>query len=153
VPACFFDSSAIVKRYVNEIGTAWVAGLTDPTSGNRIYVASITGVEVVSAITRRQRGGSLSATDAITVLTRFRHDLAHEYRVVEISPALVAAAMMFAEAHALRAYDAVQLATAVAINCQGLLLRMPLTLISADAALNAAARSEGLAVDDPNSHP
>jgi hypothetical protein len=29
----------------------------------------------------------------------------------------------------------------------------PVTLISADQPLNAAATAEGLAVDDPNSHP
>jgi hypothetical protein len=60
VPVFFCDSSAIVKRYVNEIGTPWVLSLLAPAAGNRIYVARITSVEVVSAVTRRQRGGSLT---------------------------------------------------------------------------------------------
>jgi hypothetical protein len=30
---------------------------------------------------------------------------------------------------------------------------MPITLVSADQALNDAATAEGLAVDDPNAHP
>src|SRR5688572_28440799 len=39
MPAFFCDSSAIVKRYINETGSAWLEALTDPSSGNRIYVA------------------------------------------------------------------------------------------------------------------
>lgn len=49
----FFDSSALVKRYANEAGTGWVKGITDPTSPNSIYVAELTGVEVISAIMKK----------------------------------------------------------------------------------------------------
>jgi uncharacterized protein len=149
----FFDSSAIAKRYVNETGTAWVLSLVGPTAGNHNYVARITGVEVVSAVARQRRDGSLSAADAATVLAQFRHDFTTEYRVVEVTPALILTAMALAETHALRAYDAVQLAAAVEVNTQCVALGIVLTMISADAALNAAATAEGLAVEDPNSHP
>ena len=56
--------------------------------------------------------------------------------------------------HALCAYDAVQLAVALEVNrfhqAGG---SGPVTLVSADRDLNAAALVEGLAVDDPTSHP
>jgi uncharacterized protein len=150
----FFDSSAIVKRYVNETGTGWVISITDPTAGNRIYVVRITGVEVVSAITRQARSGALSAADAAAVIAQFRHDFAHQYRAVEISRALIGRAMDLAEIHALRGYDAVQLAAALEVNAQRLALDMTaLTIVSADTALNAVATAEGLTVDDPNVHP
>jgi hypothetical protein len=62
--------------------------------------------------------------------------------------------MALAERHGLRGYDAIQLAAALEINSfrtgQGL---PPITLLSADAELNAAAVRDGLTVDDPNSHP
>ena len=46
-------------------------------------------------------------------------------------------------------YDAVQLAAALEVHSQ-----IPsLTLLSADANLNAAGAAEGLLVDDPNRHP
>ena len=48
----FFDSSAAVKRYVAETGTAWVINLFKPSAKNIIYVAQITGVETVLAISR-----------------------------------------------------------------------------------------------------
>jgi hypothetical protein len=56
---------------------------------------------------------------------------------------------MFARTHALRDYDAVQLAAALEAHS----LAPSLTLLSADADLNAAATAEGLLADDPTSHP
>ena len=51
-------------------------------------------------------------------------------------------------------YDAVQLAASLTANDERILIGAnPVTLISADNALNAAASLEGLAVDNPNQHP
>ena len=148
------DSSALVKRYVRESGTAWVRGLTDPAAGHTLYIAGITGVEVVSALTRQARGGALAPTDAAQALTQFRHDFAHQYQTVDLTPLLIARAMALAETHALRGYDAVQCAVAVELHrarqARGMLV---LTLVSADIALNTAAAAEGLQVEDPNAHP
>lgn len=110
------DSSALVKRYVRENGTAWVRGLTDPAAGHTLYIAGITGVEVVSALTRQTRGGALAPTDAALALTQFRHDFAHQYQTVDLTPRLIARAMDLTETHALRGYDAVQCAVAVEIH-------------------------------------
>lgn len=149
----FFDSSAIVKRYLGETGTDWVISITDPKQDDRIYVARITGVEVVSAITRRRRNGDISLAGTARAIAHFRNDFSDEYRVLEITPALVARAMSVAEARALRGYDAVQLAAALELNDRCLKLSIPtLTLVSADQALNEAASAEGLRVDDPNAH-
>jgi len=41
-----FDASGIAKRYINEIGTAWVRGLTDRVASHEIFLARITRVEV-----------------------------------------------------------------------------------------------------------
>ena len=149
-----FDSSAVVKRYVRETGTAWVLSILDPGAGHAIYVVSITGVEVVSALTRQTRSGALSPTAAATALAQFRHDFAHQYHTVDIIPTLIAQAMALAETHALRGYDAVQCAAAVLVHVERQALGMsPLTLVSADITLNAAAAMEGLLVEDPNVHP
>src|SRR5438128_7822778 len=112
----FFDTSGIVKRYVQEAGTAWVQAVADVTAGNLIYIARITAVEVTSAVTRRQRGGHLSPSQATAILAQFRQDLAVEYRLIEITPTLLASAVRIAETDGLRAYDAVQLAVAVELQ-------------------------------------
>ena len=152
--AFFFDSSALVKRYISEQGTAWVTSITHPTSGNSVYVARVTGVEVVSAITRTGRRGGPFALYAPVAISDFRHDFTNAYLVVELSPWLATRAMDIAEAHALRGYDAIQLASAVEVNNRRASRGLgQLTFVCADTALNAAATAAGLAVEDPNNYP
>ena len=59
----YFDSSALVKRYVSETGSAWVLTLVGPTSSHQNYVARISGAEVVAAVAGRQRAGSRARRD------------------------------------------------------------------------------------------
>jgi predicted nucleic acid-binding protein len=152
--AYFFDASGIVKRYVRETGTAWVQAVADPATGNAVYLARISAVEVTSAIVRRQRGGSIAAPDAAAALTQFRQDVALEYRLIEITPPLLVAATLLAESHALRAYDAVQLAAVAELHAQRTAAGLPVvTLVSGDQELNTAAAALGLLVEDPNLHP
>ena len=152
--AFFCDSSAIVKRYVNETGSNFVEGLTAAKNGNVILLARITPVEVAAAFARRQKGGSLDAVDAKKALIAFQHDVTNSYFTVEITPLLASRAITLATKHALRGYDAVQLAAALEANDERTAnLLSPLILISADDELSAAAKAEGLNVEDPNDHP
>lgn len=80
----FFDSSALVKRYTSEDGSTWVESLLDPLAGNSIYIAQIAPVEVVSAITRRQRGDSFSLTNAQSAIIHFRSFVKTSCRIVPI---------------------------------------------------------------------
>jgi predicted nucleic acid-binding protein len=153
VAVYFFDSSALVKRYAQETGSEWILALTEPAAGHSLYIARITAVGVVSALTRRQRGSSVSAIDAATAMADFRHDLSHQYRVIEITPTVITRAMQLAETHGLRGYDAVQLAAALIVQKKRETLGLSaLELVSADGDLNHAAATEDLTVDNPNSH-
>jgi uncharacterized protein len=38
----FIDSSALVKRYINEAGSTWILSLFAPTLNNEIFIAAIT---------------------------------------------------------------------------------------------------------------
>ena len=60
--------------------------------------------------------------------------------------------MKLARTHALRSYDAVQLAATLEAH-RARMGAGTLVLVSADNALNSAAIAEGLAVDNPNHHP
>jgi len=154
VAVYFVDSSALVKRYVREAGTSWVRRLTRQGTSNSIYLARIIVVEVTSAIARRRKGGTVLPPRASSILWRFRKHLAGRYTVVEITPALLADAAKLANTHALRAYDAVQLSAALSLNAQGIAIGLGgVVLVSSDQELNGAAISEGLTVEDPNSHP
>lgn len=150
----FFDTSAIVKRYVLETGTGWIRTITDPAIGNGISIARITQVECVSAITRRRNTGNLSPADASTALSQFRTDFSHLFEINDITNAIIQTAADYAETHLLRAYDAVQLAVVDDIQTDRLANGFsPITLISADLALNTAAVTLGIPVEDPNNHP
>jgi hypothetical protein len=147
------DTSAVVKRYVSETGSVWINTLCDPVSGNSLHIARITAVEVVSALARRHRKGDIDQASFDTLVARFQLDLRTQYEVVEIGPALVDEAMRFAKAHALRGYDAVQLAALSSVQTTLSKKQLPLpTLVAADQDLLAAAIAEGFAVEDPNNH-
>jgi predicted nucleic acid-binding protein len=55
VAVYFCDSSAIVKCYVQEQGSAWMVTLLDAAAVHHLYLARITGVEVIAAMRRRAR--------------------------------------------------------------------------------------------------
>jgi uncharacterized protein len=149
----FFDTSALVKRHVNEAGSAWVRSLVRAKANHRLYIARITTVEVYSAITRRQHVGDISAAQAGAILGHFRRHVTQRYRVTELTLTLFDNAMLAARKHRLRAYDAVQLAVALEVRRRRQVAGLgTVTLISADRDLNNAATAEGLTVDDPNTH-
>ncbi|HKC65067.1 MAG TPA: type II toxin-antitoxin system VapC family toxin [Pyrinomonadaceae bacterium] len=151
--AYFLDSSALVKRYATETGTAWMTGLIEPSAGNLIYIARITGVETVAAIARKRKGNLLSPADASTALATLRTELAGLFLIVEVTTVLLATALDLADKHALRGYDAVQLAATLSANSERLQQNLPpLVLVTADTDLLVAGAAEGLATDDPNTH-
>lgn len=154
VDVYFLDSSALLKRYVPEVGTAWIQSITDAQSQNLLIVAHIAWVEICSAIARRQREGSISSTQTNQVLAALRAHWNTQYFIVAIDHTLIDLAGQLVNQHPLRAYDAVQLASALSIQGQ---LASPsvtsLTFLTADTRLLAIAQSESLLADNPNLHP
>jgi predicted nucleic acid-binding protein len=157
VAVYFFDSSALVKRYVAETGSKWVQSITDPAAANTIFIARITGAEVVATVARRV--GATSPSSAAGIIAAFRHDFANQYDTLEITDRLIAESMDLAETHRLRGYDAVQLAAALEVNRRSLAAGLAvlggstLVLISSDDELNRAVVSEGIVMDDPRNYP
>ncbi|WP_165073220.1 type II toxin-antitoxin system VapC family toxin [Paludisphaera rhizosphaerae] len=147
----FLDSSALVKRHVKEVGTRWVLLITAPKAGHSLYIARITAVEIFAAVSRRQ---GLSGAQSGAILGHFRRHLTqNRYNILETPPALIEKAMILARKRRLRAYDPVQLAAATEIDRLNREADLgPVTFVSADRELNAAAIAEGLIVEDPASH-
>jgi predicted nucleic acid-binding protein len=150
----FLDTSALVKRYVTEIGSVWVQTLTDPLLGNALLIVRITWVEVLSALARRQREGSLTSTEVTDTIQLFRGELNSRYRVMEVDSIVLERAGELILQYPLRAYDAVQLASA--LRLQSLFSQMTniqLVFVSADDRLLHIAQSERLVTENPNSYP
>ncbi|MEQ3552953.1 type II toxin-antitoxin system VapC family toxin [Pseudonocardia nematodicida] len=136
----FADSSALVKLYADEEGCEDVRALT------HLVVAQIARVEVPAALWRKTRVGELPPGPAAVLVAAFEADLfgtadeAARFAVVGLSPAVLDDAARLAGTHALRAYDAVQLASARAAAAADPGLRR---FAAFDPALCRAAAAEG----------
>lgn len=105
----YADSSALAKLYLDEPGRDQVLGL------GTLVASSLAAVEVCSAIWRKQRLGELAAGDAGVLADRALAELSGgSTRVVVIPPTtrLLVDASLLTGTAGLRAYDALQLATA-----------------------------------------
>lgn len=105
-----------MKRYVPETGSAWIQALSAQETGNSLFIARITWVEVLSALARREREGSLTPTDRTLIIQKFRSDLNDQYPVIEFDAKLAETAGQLVGQYPLRAYDAVQLASVLRIQ-------------------------------------
>lgn len=151
----FIDSSALIKRYVPEIGTAWLQDITDAQRGNWVSISRITRVEVFSAFGRRQREASLSASDFGEIAQAFHYHLATQYQVIELDDEIIQRAESLVVQYPLRAYDAVQLASAE--YCHSVVTQTSpaadFIFLAADDRLLQVAQAVGLISENPNNFP
>ncbi|HEV8716030.1 MAG TPA: type II toxin-antitoxin system VapC family toxin [Candidatus Binatia bacterium] len=152
--AYYFDSSALVKRYAQEVGSSWVDSLMDLQLRHDIFTVLVTGVEIVAAIARKARIGSITMQEATTTLSVFKNHFKTNYLIVLINTAVVERAMDLAEQHGLRGYDAIQLASALTVQAELTASGTSLAaFVSADTNLNKAAQAESLTIENPQDHP
>lgn len=97
-------------------------------------------VEARAALAAAQRYGRLTAPQLRSAKTELA-DLLEEVAFVEITDALVGEAADLAEAEALRGYDAIHLASALAVGAN--------IFTSSDVALCSAAERRGIYVANP----
>lgn len=149
----YFDTSALVKHYLTEIGSHWVQELLRaPTT--TVFTSALTSVESICTFARRRREGTLVEDDFVQMLTIFRYDFTYRYEVIPAENAILDAARQLALQHPLRAYDAIHLATAwLAHRTLRLAGEAPLTFVCADDRLLANAQAEGLPTINPNVYP
>ncbi|HKP52252.1 MAG TPA: type II toxin-antitoxin system VapC family toxin [Chloroflexia bacterium] len=153
----YLDTSALIKRYVQEQGTTWIANLTGYGTIHRIYTARLAGPEAIATFFRKARGGEITHARANQLTNNFRTDWQQQYRVLSISVSVTNRAMLLAQRYGLRGADALHLAAALELHYarqtqQTLLQLPPLTFVSADVEQLKAAQAEGLPVENPDNH-
>lgn len=110
----FADSSALVKLYSDEEGAEAVRAL------GVIAVAEIARVEVPAALWRKHRLAELTAEETAILTGEFEADFfgtlewPPRFATVALTAAVLDEAARLCAAHPLRAYDAVQLSSALA---------------------------------------
>jgi hypothetical protein len=149
----YFDSSALVKRYLVETGTPWVQSwCVDPIQ--TVAVGEIGLVEVAAAFAGKLRGAHITSAQYYSARADLAADARDEYVLVTINRAVVDEAIELTAKYRLRGYDAVRLTCALTLNRALVAHQLPsLVFISADGDLLEAAAAEGLVTDDPNRHP
>ncbi len=152
--SAYFDTSALLKLYVTETGSSWTRAYLASVPVPAVFTSYLTAVEATCAFARRLREGTLSPADHAKAGQAFDYDITYRYNLLDVMPVTIDTARRLAVQHPLRAYDAVQLATACLLN-DGLLrtAKSPLTFICADNRLTAIAQANGLLTDNPNHHP
>lgn len=150
----YLDTSAIAKRYVPEIGSAWVRNLC---SVETVVLSSLVIVEFATMLARRVREGSISASERDAIQDMFDEDLV-SYLLVDIDRTVLDTASSLAQSAPanipLRALDAIHTGTmrGVANSMQARGSSEPV-FVSADTRLLAAAQWAGFTTDNPESHP
>ena len=135
----YFDASALAKRYLHENDSDWVVQKLDhPPATSRL-----TAVEVASAFARRCREKQVSEVERDRGLATLMRDL-DELLIVELSPGVVAGSLGILRRNALRASDAIQIASCVSLAYD---LGTDIPFVAFDERLRAAATAEGLTVE------
>lgn len=130
-----FDSSAFAKRYVEESGSAEVDEVCQTTTELALSVLCVP--EIVSALNRRLREKCLSRQDYLAAKSRLSADMADAV-MIQLTPAVVARAILILETNSLRAIDALHVACALEWGAE--------LFVSSDKRQLKAARKSGLAV-------
>ena len=138
----YLDSSALVKRYIDESHSEAVAHLMDDEP-LAIGTSAISRVEVGAALARAARGNRLDAEGARGAQEQFAEDWPDLGKVPLTDPLLARAAKL-AWKHGLRAYDAIQLAAALV--CAETIEELDESVLFGcfDIELTTAAHEEGL---------
>lgn len=109
----YFETSALVKLFLDEFDAEIARDLWD--QADLVTVSRIAYPEARAALASAQRAGRLTTPDLGAARKRLNR-LWNQVQVVELNEALALSAGNLAENHALRGYDAVHLATAVALQ-------------------------------------
>ena len=131
----FFDSSAFVKRYVNETGTENILALCD--SATEIGLSGIALAEIVSAFCRLKREGNITDRQYNQLKSLLLADI-EDAVICDLTPTVLAKTVIFLEDNVLRGMDAIDIGSAMALKAD--------VFVSADKRQIEAATNAGLKV-------
>ena len=131
----FFDTSAFVKRYIQEPGTDKIIEIC--RQAEQLVLCVICLPEMVSTLNRLVREGKLSRGEYRKTRDRILEDIA-DAEICYITPDVVTRTIRCLERNALRAMDALHLGCALVVE--------PHLFVSSDQRQIEAAKREGLKV-------
>ncbi|MDP2607035.1 MAG: type II toxin-antitoxin system VapC family toxin [Deltaproteobacteria bacterium] len=136
----YFDTSALVKRYLRERGSAQVGSLL---RRHDVLSSAITPVEILSALCRRKRSGDLSEEDFSALLSRVQSDRLR-WELVEVGGTVLSRAEQIVQGTVpVRALDAVHVGSLLAFQAAS---SIQISFVTGDARQRDAANYLGVGV-------
>ena len=135
----YFDTSALIKRYVEETGRQDVLRLLRRHS---CVTSAVLPVELRAALRRRRADGSLGDAAVSAMLKRMGTDRQF-WTVIEVTSDVLASAETLVSAHPVWTLDAIHVASAQVFASR--LGRSSVLFVSADERQSSAAAATGLA--------
>ena len=139
MPDYYFDTSALVKLYIRENGSARLRQTLGQSEDNRIYILEITRLETRSVFRRLERESKISTTDAERFISQIDQHGRTRYFVEQLSEQVTTEASKLIDKYPLRSLDALQLAGCVLLSQA---YHPPPIFVCADYDLCAAAAAE-----------
>lgn len=134
----YLDTSALIKRFVNEKGSALVQSIVQRSGP--IATAKIAYAEIFAGLSRKLREGAILKSQYALACRQFESDW-QAYIRIDLRDEILLAARNLIQRHPLRAYDAVHLASALSLRTE---LDVELIFAAADRRLLRAAEAERL---------
>jgi predicted nucleic acid-binding protein len=133
----FFDTSAFVKRYIEEPGSDRVQAICSRAA--QVALSVICLPEMISTLNRLIRAGKITKEQYAGLKGAMVEDLT-DIEIVNVVPSVVGCAVRLLEQNSLRALDALHLGCAIEARAD--------VFVSADHRQIEAARRSGVAVED-----
>ena len=136
----FFDTSALIKRYISEPGTRKVNELFESAKG--IIISSFTKIETHSTLRRLFNVKVLSGEDYKRLEANVLHDF-KKFTILSFNHEIEEKAIELIGKYQLKTLDSIRLASCLSCRAE---IR---SFIVSDGKLRLAAEAEGLEVIDP----
>ncbi len=144
----YLDSSAIVKRYIQEEGSYYIVNLIIQAE-SYLSTISISKTEVISALSRRYRDKDISEEDYSSILNSVSLDFEDEYTVISTSQEIINLSIRLSQIYPLKGYDCIQLSAAISLKERFKNLNLKMVFLSSDSQLCKTATYEGFEVVNP----
>jgi predicted nucleic acid-binding protein len=115
MPYYFFDTSALVKRYHDEVGTDTVDSVIEDEA-NTIVISSLAVIEATSEFRKRYNSGDLSEAGMRDLLTTFFDEALNDFVIVPMNDVALERAFDLVLRDDLRTLDSLQLSAALAFD-------------------------------------
>lgn len=133
----YVDTSALIKRYVDEDGSVRVHELWDQATG--IATSVVAFAEMMATLNRKLREGVLSTREFSRTAASFKSDY-RRFILIPVTDVLNGRIEVLARKYSLRGFDAIHLASALVIRNKG---TIETGFACYDRTLNEAAVHEG----------